>query len=146
MSTEASRIDDPFSHVGTACSTRGLLMEYQKEKGLEDPISGRQFFAILEEDETAQKVLDGFAQGIAFQILDLYWLLDLEKVAIGGGISRQKVLIDRINEHFDRLSSMGPTKKYHLTIETQIVQAQFGNEANQIGAFMTYLEERGNAL
>ena len=118
-------------------------MEYKKEKGLEEDINGRQFFALLNDDEVAKKVLDDFASRIAKQIYNLYWLLDLEKVAIGGGISRQPVLIEKINEKFNHLVDDSPVKQYLPVMEIDIVAAQFGNEANQIGAFMTFVEENG---
>ena len=62
-------------------------------------------------------------------------------MAIGGGISRQPILIDRINEQFEWLRVNSPVRKYLPVIEIDIVQAKFGNEANQIGAFMTFTEE-----
>ncbi len=139
--TNADAFDDFNSYMGTECSTRGLLNMYAQEKELEEPINGREFFALLDEDPIAQKVLDEFALKVAKQIYNLYWLLDLEKVAIGGGISRQPILIDRINEQFEWLRVNSPVRKYLPVIEINIVQAKFGNEANQIGAFMTFVEE-----
>ena len=141
IATDAGNFYDSEMHMGWQCSTRGLLKMYREEKGIDEPINGREFFARLENDETAQKVLDEFALRIAKQIYNLYWLLDLERVAIGGGISRQKVLIDKINEKFAGLMDGSPIRRYLPDMEIDIVQAQFGNEANQIGAFMTFVEE-----
>ncbi|MBR4471895.1 MAG: ROK family protein [Erysipelotrichaceae bacterium] len=143
LSTSINDFENPYSHMGTVCSTRGLLEMYKRAKGLEEEINGRQFFALLNEDETAKKVLDEFASGIAKQIYNLYWLLDLEKVAIGGGISRQPILIEKVNEQFNHLIDDSPVKQYLPVMEVDIVAAQFGNEANQIGAFMTFVEENG---
>ena len=128
------------SYVGTACSTRGLLLEYQEKTNSEEMISGRDFFALLENDDIAKQVFEDFCNRVAIQIFNLYWLLDLEKIAIGGGISRQDILIETINKKFNSLLDNSPMKKYLPTIETTILRAEYGNEANQIGALMTYLE------
>lgn len=131
---------DNKSFVGTACSTRGLLLEYQEKTNSEKMISGRKFFELLENDEIAKQVLDDFCNRVAIQIFNLYWLLDLEKIAIGGGISRQDILIETINKKFNSLLDDSPIKQYLPIIELSIVRAKYGNEANQIGALMTYLE------
>ena len=132
------RFDRYEGFVGSCCATRGLLTSYQKAKGTDEVIDGREFFRRLPDDPVAQKVLDEFALKIAIQCFNLYWLLDTEKIAIGGGISRQQILIDKIKEHFDRLLEKCAYKKWLSTIHMEIVQSAYGNEANMIGAYMAF--------
>ena len=125
--------------VGDRCSARGLLGRYTQKTGEE--IDGREFFKRLSEDENAQTSLDEFARDVAVEIINLFWLLDLEKIAIGGGISRQDILIEKIKEQFIDTVEKHPFIRNMPVSELKIVRAQYGNDANQIGAFMAYLEK-----
>ena len=130
--------------VGYRCSTTGLLGRYKQEKNLEEEIHGRRFFEILDSDEDAQRVLDSFSKDVAAQIYNLFWLLDIEKVAIGGGISRQDRLINKIKEKFDELVNAHPYVKTLPIKDLEIVRAMYSNDANQIGAYMAYLEKNNS--
>ncbi len=142
LNAEADRFNDLGSFVGIRCSTNGLLAGYKAAKGLEEDIDGREFFRRLPDDEVAQKVLDNFAREIAKQIYNLHFLLDLEKVAIGGGISRQPVLIEKISEQLRLLVEQHPFPKIAENTCVEVVQCKYGNDANLIGAFMTYLSTK----
>lgn len=124
------------SCLGNICSTTSLLNRYELLSG--EKIDGRAFFKRLENDEFAKKALDEFACDIAKQIYNLYWLLDLEKIAIGGGISRQAILIDKINEKFRTILNDCFVPYFPKIISIDIVPAAFGNDANMIGAFIAY--------
>lgn len=128
------------SFVAGSCSTRSLLMAYQSKTNSSQILTGRQFFEILGNDEIAKEVFNDFCRNIAIQIYNLYWLLDLEKIAIGGGISRQEILIETINKEFNKLLDETPLSQFMPKMELEILRAKFANEANQIGALMTYLE------
>ena len=140
ISTNSSDFDGFGNYVAGSCSTRSLLDAYSKAVGLNEPINGRKFFELLDSDEKAKEVFNAFCKNIAIQIYNLYWLLDLEKIAIGGGISRQEILLDTIRYYFDHLLDDSALKAFLPVIEIDIVRAKFGNEANQIGALMTYIE------
>ncbi len=142
VNTESEKFSELEGYLGTRCSTTALLTDYKMAKGFEEDIDGREFFRRLPDDKTAQNVLDGFAREVAKQIYNLHWLLDLEKVAIGGGISRQPVLIERINEQLKELIKIHPWPKVAENTRVEIVQAKYGNDANLIGAFMTYLSRK----
>ena len=116
--------------------------EYKKLSQSEEAIDGRQLFDRLSTDKAAKEALDHLGLRIAKQIYNLYWILDLEKVAIGGGISAQPALIEAINTQFKKLIEGHPMAKYLPIKDLQIVKARYGNEANQIGAFLTYLEQK----
>ena len=139
VATDANRIEEFGSYVGSNCSTRGLLGAYAAAKGIQEEIDGREFFRRLPEDETAQAVLDQFCHNVAVQIYNLYFLLDIEKIAIGGGISRQPVLTEKINEQFQKVTKESALGRYMPKYDIEIVPCQFHNDANLIGAFMTYV-------
>ena len=74
-----------------AASATGLIREYarQKKLSLQGPLpTGEEIFAAYNAGEPeAQKALKIFARRVAVGILSLQHVLDVEKVAIGGGIS-----------------------------------------------------------
>ena len=140
VNTDSSRFDAVDSFMGFNCSTSALLSIYQEKTHSEESIDGREFFTLLESDPFAKESLDLFTERIAKQIYNLYWLLDLEKVAIGGGISRQPILLAKINEKFEQIKKDNPVKSYLPDIHIEIVPSTFGNDANLIGAYMTYCQ------
>ena len=78
INADPNKFDTYDGFVGTACSTKGLLTMYNRMKGTDEEINGREFFRRLPEDETANKALDTLAESVAKQIYNLYWLLDVE--------------------------------------------------------------------
>lgn len=75
-------------------------------------------------------------EGIAVQIFNLQTILDSERIAIGGGISAQPVLIEYIRRHLNQLYSDCP---YRIP-RAEIVICKFQNDANLYGAMQCYLE------
>ncbi|MBQ1341894.1 MAG: ROK family protein [Erysipelotrichaceae bacterium] len=140
INDDPNMFDNFDGFVGNACSTTGLLKTYKTLKGTDEDIDGREFFRRLAEEDVADKALDILARNIAHQIYNLFWLLDIEKVAIGGGISRQPVVTERINAKFRELLSIHPLPKIIEDVSVEIVPATFSNDANLIGAFIAYMK------
>lgn len=134
---------DLQSYVAFQCSTTGLLETYREKKGLsrEFPLDGRKFFAdIYSGDPAAMETLESFSRAVAVQAYNLTALLDIEKLAIGGGISRQPVLTEKIREAYDILMTEYPIPQIIQALpKPEIVSCHFGSEANQVGAFYSYL-------
>ena len=86
----------------------------------------------------AKEAFDELCTNIAVQIYNLSWLLDLEKIAIGGGISHQPIVTERIKEKFAEVISKSSAGHMDLPMYTQIVPCAFSNDANLIGAFINY--------
>ena len=110
----------------------------------EDLIDGRQFFAKVNAGEPiANDVLRRFCRQVAMQIANLTILLDLEKVAIGGGISKQPVLIETIRECLDVLYRASNVYFDNSLPKTEIVPCRYGSETNQVGAYFNYMDAMG---
>ena len=129
--------------VGYSDATTGLLAMMRKEKNVPDdfPLDGKIAFDwIRSGDETAGLVLRRFTHSIAFEIYNLQMLLDIERIAIGGGISREDILIQSIRDSYVRLLKEEAFPGLHGLVEPncEIVRCSFGAEANQIGAFASY--------
>ncbi|MBR2596105.1 MAG: ROK family protein, partial [Solobacterium sp.] len=76
---------------------------------------------------------------LANGMLALQSVLDLDRFAIGGGISRQPALLKVLNEVTDEL--YGGLAEYYPQHRPEIIACSFGNDANLIGALYHYLYE-----
>lgn len=144
VNTSSQGWPDSRNYAAFQCSTTGLLEAYRKKKGLskEIPLDGRKFFANLHAgDPAAMETLETFARAVAIQAYNLTVLLDIEKLAIGGGISRQPVLTGKIREAYDLLMAEYPIRQMAQALpRPEIVTCHFGSEANQVGAFYSFAE------
>ena len=144
MNTNADAWSDPTKSVACQCSTSGLLSGYRARKGLpaDAPMDGRIFFEAVHAGETeANETLRSFCRAVAVQIYNLNALLDLEKVAIGGGISKQPILVETLNEVYEEYILRGhpfSEAQARCLPRPEIVPCRFLSEANQIGAFASY--------
>ena len=133
--------DNPGTTVGMVCSTIGLLDQNRLYTGfVTDPmIDGRQFFEKVNSgDKMSMQILRKFCRQVAMHIINLTILLDLEKVAIGGGISAQPILLKTIQESLDEIyDNPGPYFDPALP-KTELVLCKYGSEANQVGAYYYY--------
>lgn len=74
--------------------------------------------------------LDEFCFYIALQFHNIQAIFDPEKFAIGGGISAQPLLIEKINEQYKKLFIPVFTLR-----SVEVVACEFRNDANLIGAY-----------
>jgi len=132
-------------NVGTPVGPRlAEACGYRARKGLpaDAPMDGRIFFEAVHAGETeANEALRSFCRAVAVQIYNLNVMLDLEKVAIGGGISKQPILVETLNEVYEEYILRGhPFSEAQACClpRPEIVPCRFLSEANQIGAFASY--------
>ena len=111
-------------------------------------MNGYEFFALYHAgDPDARAVLDRMAFTAAAQIYNMSVVLDLETVAIGGGISRQDVVIEILREKVAEVYASGPNFMCDYRLRApRIVRCHFGSEANQVGALYLYLKAEGMPL
>lgn len=124
--------------AGSAASS-ALMRDYAVRKEL-DPktVDGFAFFdAYQAGDETAVSTLQDFAKSVAAGIYAVQSVLDLDRYAIGGGISQQPVVTESIRKAVDDLWA---ATVYTPVIKPEIVTCKFHNDANLIGALSFYLQ------
>ena len=117
-----------------AASATGLIREYarQKKLSLQGPLpTGEEIFA-------AYNALKLFARRVAVGILSLQNVLDVEKVAIGGGISAAEALLPAIQAELDWLFERCTVMP---TVKPELVRCRYGNDANLIGALKLFFEQ-----
>lgn len=144
MNTNADEWHNGKKTMACQCSTSALLDAYRERKGLpvDAPLNGKQFFEAVHAGEPeAVETLERFCLAVDVQIYNLGVLLDLEKVAIGGGISSQPVLIETLNRVYEEQILKGhpfSEEQARSLARPEIVACTFGNRANQIGALVSY--------
>lgn len=115
----------------------GLLQRVQESTHTKDQLTGIEIFEKANHgDEKVIAGIDAFAKEVATQIFNVHIIFDCEKVAIGGGISAQPLLIDLIKKNLDLIFD-------HLgfdIVKPEIVPCYYRNDANLIGALYQHLQ------
>lgn len=116
----------------------GLLLHIQGALGTEEHYSGEEIFEMANSgNEAVLKGLNQFCLETAVQIYNINQIFDCEKVAIGGGISAQPLLIELIKKNFDEIYN----SCYASTLPPEIVVCEYRNDANLIGALYQHLHQ-----
>ncbi|MGL5416249.1 MAG: ROK family protein [Clostridium sp.] len=133
-SNNKANFDNVFAMQG---STSALIKKVSEVKGLnEDELNGYEIFNLIEKrDDETLKVFNEFTKIIGIQIFNLQCILDPEKILIGGGISKQKILLEKIKENLDEIyEEMGMFKMPQAKVDT----CKYFNDSNLIGALYNY--------
>lgn len=120
----------------TRTGIRGLLERVQESLGTDEHYTGIEIFDMANHGN--EKVIEGinqFAREVATQIFNVHIIFDCERVAIGGGISAQPLLIDLIQKNLDDIFDHLGFDVYH----PEILPCYFRNDANLIGALYQHL-------
>lgn len=123
-------------------SAKGLLDHYTSRRGLpEGSVDGYAFFDAYEAGEPeAADTLRTFGEMAAAGIYSLQAVLDLQRIAIGGGISARPEVTRVIREAVTRQFAAVPCTPMPAP---EIVTCRYGNDANLLGALQFHLEYRG---
>lgn len=128
---------------GIACSTTTLLERMRETTGLseEELPDGRAAFKLLdEENKQAEEAFSSWCTSFANLICNLAVILDIERAAIGGGISVQPRVVSGIRAAVQHIADTLPPVFQETITLPKVVRCQYGNEANQLGAFGIFLE------
>jgi predicted NBD/HSP70 family sugar kinase len=136
---DPSRVDSTDllerKEVGEAMATVGKKSNSSPN---DKNIDGRTVFRWLEEGDPAiTLVYNGFIQTLAMLVFNLQMTLDPERTVIGGGVSRQPMLIPDICAEVEKIRAfLAPLAK---TPEVHLAPCKFLAEANLVGAMYNYL-------
>lgn len=104
------------------------------------------FDAINNEDEKAKSIFDEYCKRIAAIIIDIQAVVDLDTIAIGGGISAQPIVVQGINQAYDEVLAANKIIRDTFT-RPKIVEAKFKNGANLYGAlYNLFIHVNGEKL
>ena len=123
-----------FGFKGSAV---GMLQEISKLNHLDSDTDGRTLFEYIKpSNEKSWGLFINFCKSIALQILNLQYILNPEKIVIGGGVSAQPIVIEHLHLAINELLS---EEKIHNAIPN-VEAAHFQNDANLVGALYHHLE------
>ncbi len=140
----SSRLDLPYDRDHNWANLNGvghMVEAYEKmvnaEKG---SLNGRDLFTKANEGQPeALKAIEDYCKCLATAIISLQTILDVQRVSIGGGISRQPVLLDTLKRVINEINA--PFADHVPYTLPDIQPCSFGNDANMIGALYHYLYE-----
>lgn len=139
---EVSNVRGSFAYDPMECwwaknGIKGLLSRIQEALNTEEVYSGEEIFAMANAGN-AQVIagINRFCEEIALQIFNIQVLLDVEKIAVGGGISAQPLLMELINKNVDKIFGAGD----HPVHRPEVVACKYRNDANLLGAFYQHLQ------
>ncbi|MFT8424326.1 MAG: ROK family protein [Liquorilactobacillus sp.] len=126
--------------VGMDISAVEMIKQIANTLNLIDKKDGIAVFEqIKQQNEQALKIFRLYCQRVAYLILNIQSVVDLTTYAIGGGISSQPLLVETINQEYDKILADLPLVKKTL-IRPKIKKAKFENSANLYGALYGLLQ------
>ena len=122
--------------LGETLSAVGMIKRIAQ--ALDIPPDGPLIFEkICQKDPIAYPIFLYYCRCLTKEIFNIDYVLDLEKVAIGGGISEQPILIETLNQCFKQWR-----KKYRDDLyDLDIVACTYRHDANLIGALYHHLNK-----
>lgn len=95
-----------------------------------EEINGREIFELIKNNnQQVIEVFDSFCLDIAIQLYNLQSIYDPEVICIGGGISKQKILIEKIRKFLKEIQLQN-----HQLLMPNVINCKYYNDANLIGA------------
>ncbi len=89
-------------------------------------------------DEVSKEIFNKYCSNMAAQLFNLQYIFDPEKIAIGGGISQQSILIECIQKNIDKYAD----KLGNFLMEKpKVVPCKYFNDSNLIGAYFNYVNK-----
>lgn len=144
--TDAEKADEMDSYWGLNNGAQGLakaVAKYTEEDW--QSYDGIKIFDLANAgDENVCKGLRFFTDHLAVQIYNLNVYLDLDIIAIGGGISQQPLLLEYLNSSLKALTEKIPLRCISPYVpEPKITNCKFYNDANLIGALYHFRKLKG---
>lgn len=131
------------AHNGSAV---GMVQAMNQAAGNVDLLDGQAAFASAASgNQAALAVLDQYCLNLAQLILNIQTIIDGDRVAIGGGVSAQPLLLDRIQAAYDRLTA-NPAIIGETLTKPEIVAAKYRNDANLLGTLYGLLRQEESSL
>lgn len=130
-------LDDAYTtmtNFGKNNNANSLIYEIsEKCHCIED---GEKVFSLINKNKEAKQIFNRYCRQIAFMIYNLDYILDLDVVVIGGGISEKDILVETIQQEYSYLR-----KKYEEDSHApMIINSKLHNDANLLGALYHHLK------
>ncbi|MGL4990654.1 MAG: ROK family protein [Sarcina sp.] len=124
------------TNMNSKASMRGLRENYAERinKDVEE-IDGEEIFTEYESGNIhARLAIDDFYNNLAIGLNNIFFILNPEKILIGGAVSEREEIIDEIKKRINILSFMG--EKFVLE------KCKFSNDSGIIGAVKNFIDRK----
>lgn len=122
-----------------------LVRPANEKLASEDINDARPVFAAIKSGNypEIEDMFIAYLKNIATLIYNLHIILDLELIAIGGGISSEPLVIERLREIYQEMYTHHPSFVFQENIfkPTEITVCQMNNNANLLGAYYFFKEQ-----
>lgn len=144
ISCVGTNLLEPYSSNNTWASTCGvhhMIRNYTDKIGKEEnEVDGKELFKQANDgNRDAMDAIQYYCQVLATGIISMQHIIDVERIAIGGGISNAPLLMKTLQEEVE--NQFAPYKGLLPATMPEIVRCEFGSDANMIGALYHYLYE-----
>ena len=121
-----------------------LLASVSEETGIPvEELSGEKAFSMANQgDEHAIEGIRRHAKKLAVQVHNYQYMFDPERIAIGGGISEQPLLLQLVKEELAKINAIFP---WTLPMP-DVTTCQFYNDANLIGAVYIHIKAQEKTI
>lgn len=116
--------------------SQGLLEHVQEQLDTAETFTGEEIFALAKRNEKVMRAIELFCEDFALNLFNLQAVFDCELVAIGGGISNEPLLIEKIKEAAQKVFLGYPFP----IVVPEIKACEYRNDANLIGALAQMLQ------
>jgi predicted NBD/HSP70 family sugar kinase len=134
--------EDLKSFLGFRGGVSSLLKLVHEETGIPlEELDGFKVFEMANQGDSRVLVaLNQYTKSLTIPIYNLQTVLDLEKIAVGGGISRQPLLITSLQKNLEESYEKNPIHSFAPYVpRPKVVTCKFYNDANLIGALYHHL-------
>jgi predicted NBD/HSP70 family sugar kinase len=123
--------------------TPGLCRMVAAKMHIDHTIEGEEAFVyIIRNEKPALEALKEYTDKLAIQMFNLNIELDLEKICIGGGISRQPILMEYLKNSIEEIRTYHPDIIQGMDLPLPVADVcKFHNDANLLGALYHFLYE-----
>lgn len=149
MAVDGEKLDQMSGYWGTTGGTPALIKAVSEETGIpKEQLDGIRIFEMAEQGrQDVLKGLDRFTRELAVRIYNLQTLFDADLVAIGGGISKQPLLIEYVKRNLEKFCDENPLRKLSPFFpKPKITVCRYYNDSNLIGALYHYMKQKGKFL
>lgn len=121
-----------------------LLASVSEETGIPvEELTGEKAFSMANQgNERAIKGIRRHAKKLAVQVHNYQYMFDPERIAIGGGISEQPLLLQLVKEELAKINAIFP---WTLPMP-DVTTCQFYNDANLIGAVYIHIKAQEKTI
>lgn len=128
---------NPEKILGFNGGAPALITLVAEKKGMtKEELDGVKVFEMANAgDAETLEALHMYCRRLAVHILNCQFMVDPEKIAVGGGISVQPLLLTTIREEMEKIYKVFP----HEIPSPEVTTCKYFNDSNLIGALYVYL-------